>query len=73
MSGIAKSSKTKSGFNSLNFLTPDHPSSASPQTVLEFAGMKFCTSDEPERSAEFHVASNPCRSPKLRKGIGLEA
>src|SRR5258708_7586290 len=21
--------------------------------------MKFCTSDEPERSAEFHVASNP--------------
>ena len=21
--------------------------------------MKFCTSDEPERSAELHVASNP--------------
>jgi hypothetical protein len=33
MSGIAKSSKTTSGFNSWNFLTPDQPSSASPQTV----------------------------------------
>src|SRR5258708_11153319 len=33
MSGIAKSSKTRSGINSLNFLTPVHPFSASPQTV----------------------------------------
>ncbi len=31
--------------------------------------MKFCTSDEPERSAEFHVASNPAvgSSPSLIK------
>jgi len=33
MSGMARSSKTRSGFNSLNFLTPDHPLSASPHTV----------------------------------------
>src|SRR5260221_6372652 len=33
MSGIAKSSKTRSGINSLNFLTPVHPFSASPQTI----------------------------------------
>src|SRR6266403_2192579 len=31
MSGMAKSSNTKSGFTSLNFLPPDHPLSASPQ------------------------------------------